>query len=462
MTGNEPPVVILISDRRKYAPFLRTLPSPGFFWGAGKRASRSGELSLKSVMENPPDLPAHALFYLDLPPRRIPKVVKFLESTYPRIPVILDKRSLEGEVWSAGHYVEDTEQDLSRWTIQMRELALIREKVEELLKLLAPLENLLLLTHPNPDPDAIAAALGLRSLLNRTRQRATLAYLGRPLSRPENLNMLRLLEIDLERLEEADLHRFDGIVLVDCQENLFQNYALPPVTAVIDHHPEQIQYRAPFRDIVPEEGSTSTIITRYYQALGIEPSQRVATALLYGIKTDTFFLKREVNQNDILSFVYLYPRANINLLRRMEVPELPLEKMKLLGEVLTGARVQNGVFIAIVPECPDASEDLVARLADLGLQVKGASWSVVAGVLPDGVVISVRNVGYVRHAGRAVQNAFASLGPAGGHRTQARAILSREKLFQKLGREPTPEILEDWILSQLLKEILPEEELVSV
>jgi nanoRNase/pAp phosphatase (c-di-AMP/oligoRNAs hydrolase) len=461
MPGSDPssPLVILVSDRRKYLPFLRSLGSlPGIFWALDRASQGQGSTPFKTVLENPPDLPSNALFYVDLPPHRVKKVVSFLEETYPRIPIILDRRCHEGEPHTTSHYIENVEEDLRLWTVRARELALVREKVEELLKLIAPIENLLILTHPNPDPDAIAASLGLRALLNRTKQRATLGYLGRPLSRPENLNMIHLLEIDLKRLEEEELKQYDGIVLVDCQENLFQEFQLPPITAVIDHHPEQIQYTAKYRDIVPAEGSTSTIITRYFQALKIEPSQRVATALLYGIKTDTFFLKREVNEDDILSFVYLYPRANINLLRRMEVPELEPQKVVLLGKALIESRVVHQVFVGVLPPHEEVSEDLIARLADLGLQVKGASWSMAVGFLDDAVILSVRNVGYVRHAGRALQNAFRGLGPAGGHRTSARAILDRKKLLQKMNREGDPDEIVDWILKQLLQEISPVEE----
>lgn len=460
MAGNEsPPEVILISDRRKYVTFFRPHTGvEGRFWVVGKKGTRSGEVPFKTILESPPDLPAYALFYVDLLPPRVGRIVKFLEETYPRIPIILHRRCHEGDQHTAPYYVDEVEEDLSRWAIQVRELALIRHRVEELLRLLEPVENLLILTHPNPDPDAIASSLALRALVNRTKQRATLGYLGRPLSRPENLHMLRLLEIDLERLEEKDLYRYDGVVLVDCQENLFQDYRLPEVTAVIDHHPEQAQYFARYRDIVPEEGSTSTIITRYYQALKQEPSQRIATALLYGIKTDTFFLKREVNQDDIESFVFLYPRANINLLRRMEIPELDPERMKLLGQALTEAKVMQGVFIATLPHSAEVSEDLVARLADLGLQVKGATWSLALGIVDDVAILSVRNVGYVRHAGRAVQNAFQDYGSAGGHRTAARAILQWEKLCNLFGHPPEPKELETWAVTRLLKEIVPEEE----
>ena len=71
---------------------------------------------------------------------------------------------------------------------------------------------------------------------------------------------------------------------------------------------------------------------------------------------------------------------------------------------------------------PPAAE-LVAQFADLFLQVEGAEWSVVSGMVNEELHVSVRNVGYVRAAGEVVRAAFADLGSAGGHRTMAKAVI---------------------------------------
>jgi nanoRNase/pAp phosphatase (c-di-AMP/oligoRNAs hydrolase) len=65
----------------------------------------------------------------------------------------------------------------------------------------------------------------------------------------------------------------------------------------------------------------------------------------------------------------------------------------------------------------------VAQFADLFLQIEGAEWSVVSGIVNDEVHISVRNVGYVRGAGEVVRAAFGDLGGAGGHRAMAKAVI---------------------------------------
>ena len=67
-------------------------------------------------------------------------------------------------------------------------------------------------------------------------------------------------------------------------------------------------------------------------------TQRLATALYYGLKTDTLFLGRETTDADIEAFTYLYPLANHSLIRRMERPQLPLRDLDALGYPSAGSR----------------------------------------------------------------------------------------------------------------------------
>jgi len=50
-----------------------------------------------------------------------------------------------------------------------------------------------------------------------------------------------------------------------------------------------------FKDIRPDYGSTSTILTEHLRAVDVNISERTATAMLYAIKSDTLFFKRQTN-----------------------------------------------------------------------------------------------------------------------------------------------------------------------
>ena len=72
-------------------------------------------------------------------------------------------------------------------------------------------------------------------------------------------------------------------------------------------------------------GATATIMTEYLISADERISERLATALLYGIRSDTLMLSRRVTDNDIQAFTHLYPLANYSLLRQIDRPELPMQ-----------------------------------------------------------------------------------------------------------------------------------------
>jgi nanoRNase/pAp phosphatase (c-di-AMP/oligoRNAs hydrolase) len=289
-------------------------------------------------------------------------------------------------------------------------------------------ERVLILIQDDPDPDAIASGLALRAVLRRTRPGAPLATFG-AITRPENVALCRILEIEVERIAPRDLRQFQRVALVDVQPAFFEE-PLGEVDLVIDHHPVERPVRARLRDVRPGYGATATILTEYLRAADVKVSQRLATALLYGIKSDTLGLERGGTRADLEAFTFLYLLANHNALRRIERPELSASALDVLARGLARRRIVKGVFFAHLGEV--AVADLIPQFADFGLQAEGVDWSVVSGVVGDQVHVSVRNVGYVKSAGEVVRVAFGDLGPAGGHRTMARAVVP----LAALGGEP--------------------------
>lgn len=299
------------------------------------------------------------------------------------------------------------------------ERAATRARVDRIRRHFEGRDRVLIIMQDDPDPDAIGSALGLKTLLGRGRAGATLATFG-SVGRPENRAMIRILEIDVERIAPSAVGRFDAVAMVDAQPALFEE-ALGEVDLVIDHHPETAPVRARLKDIRPGYGATATILTEYLRAIDAKFSPRLATALLYGIKTDTLHLERDSGRADMEAFAFLHGLANHSALRRIERPELPADALDALAAGLGRRRMVDGVVFAHVG--PVGYPELVAQFADLFLQVEGAEWSVVSGTIEGDVHISVRNVGYVRSAGDVVRHAFGRLGSAGGHRSMAKAVV---------------------------------------
>src|SRR5207249_768616 len=135
-----------------------------------------------------------------------------------------------------------------------------------------------------------------------------------------------LLDLNVETIAPQTLRGFERIAMVDVQPHYFGGL-IDRVDLVIDHHPEQPGYTAVFKDIRPEYGSTSTILTEHLRAVDVNISERTATAMLYAIKSDTLFFNRQANRVDLDAFSYLYPLADATLIRKMEGAEITPERL---------------------------------------------------------------------------------------------------------------------------------------
>jgi len=296
------------------------------------------------------------------------------------------------------------------------------QRVVELRTLFEPRERIGILLQPDPDPDGIAGGYALRMLLGRKRPTAPFISFGE-VKRPENRAMIEALGVDVRTVTSDELDEFDGLALIDVQPTVFGDD--PParvrsVDAVIDHHPERSGYDAVIRDIRPSYGATSTILTEYIRAAGLEMNARLATALVYGIKSDTQLLGRETSREDMAAFSFLHALHSPALLRRIERPALPADGLRALGRALAKTSVEEGIHLLVLGR---VGEEVIPQVADLGLQAEGAEWSIAAGLVGSDLVFSVRNVGYVRAAGDVVRKVVEGLGVGGGHRSMAKGII---------------------------------------
>ncbi|HEX7485990.1 MAG TPA: DHH family phosphoesterase [Vicinamibacterales bacterium] len=314
--------------------------------------------------------------------------------------------------------------------------ALTRARVQQYQRYFADADRVLILLHNDPDPDAMAGGLALRNILRRTKATAILGTL-QGVTRPENLRMANLLDIQVESVPPASLGEFERIAMVDVQPHYFGDL-LNRVDLVIDHHPPQSGYSAIFKDIRADYGSTSTILTEHLRAVDVNISERTATALLYAIKSDTLFFNRQANRVDLEAFSFLYPLADATLIRKMEGSEVTLERLEFVMKAFQSGRREEQVFCAFMGPTP--REDLVAYVADFFLQLEDIKWTIVGGVVDQMVVLSVRNLGYSRNAGEYVRKHFSSLGSAGGHRSMAKAVVPVAAFRERFGALEGPQV----------------------
>lgn len=310
--------------------------------------------------------------------------------------------------------------------------SLTRLKVQQYQRFFSDADRVLILLHNEPDPDALASGLALRNVLRRTRQTCIIAALE-GVTRPENVRMVNLLDLHVEPITPAQVGEYERIAMVDVQPHYFGG-VIDRVDLVIDHHPEQPGYTAVFKDIRPDYGSTSTILTEHLRAVDANISERTATALLYAIKSDTLFFNRQANRVDIEAFSYLYPLADAALIRKMEGAEITMERLEYVVKAKQYGRMAEQVFCAFLGTTP--REDFIPYVADFYLQLENVKWTIVAGIVNDSLIMSVRNLGYSRNAGEFVRKYFADIGSAGGHRAMAKAVVPLHAFREKFGNLP--------------------------
>jgi nanoRNase/pAp phosphatase (c-di-AMP/oligoRNAs hydrolase) len=329
--------------------------------------------------------------------------------------------------------------------------SLTRARVQQYQRYFSDADRVLIMLHNDPDPDAMASGLALRTVLHRTKTTAIIGAI-QGVTRPENLRMVNLLDLHVEAVTPESLAAYDRVAMVDVQPHYFGGL-IDRADLIIDHHPEQPGYTSVFKDIRPDYGSTSTILTEHLRAVDVNISERTATAMLYAIKSDTLFFNRQTNRVDLEAFSYLYPLADAALIRKMEGSEITLERLDHVIKARQGGNLVDQVFCAFLGAIP--REDFIPYVADFFLQLEHVKWTVIAGLVGDSMVISVRNLGYSKNAGEFVRRYFSDIGSAGGHRAMAKAVLPVNEFRRKFGDVNSEEVVAR--LHELVAEFLQHE-----
>lgn len=293
------------------------------------------------------------------------------------------------------------------------------EKSAKALDLLRKEDRWLILI--NADPDALACAMALKRIMLGRVRRAAIGQIN-VITRPDNLAMIKFLRIPSHPVP-SDVHkRFDRFALVDSQPGHNPEFAGFHFSVVLDHHPiaKDQPVQADFSEIRTDYGACSTLLTEYLYALKIEPGRLLATALLYGIKTDTQDFERDFCDVDIKAFRYLNKFADHTLLRKILRSEFHLAWLKHFSTAFRNLYLLPRrclfVFMGKVQ-----NPDILVVLADFFMRVQEVAWAVIAGVYGGQLVIILRGDGMSTNVGTTAKDLFGKMGSAGGHKAAARA-----------------------------------------
>jgi nanoRNase/pAp phosphatase (c-di-AMP/oligoRNAs hydrolase) len=390
-------VTVTLGDPRRTDTYLKADVTPGTCVIIEDNARRS----LRKVLEAVRDAGGTLVYVLGLGATATARKADELRAEFPDVAYLSMSELFGGPLLT----------EFSR--------SLTRARVQQYQRYFSDADRVLIMLHHDPDPDALASGLALRNVLRRTKTTAIIGAM-QGVTRPENQRMVNLLDLHVEAITPEVLKEFDRVAMVDVQPHYFGDL-IDRVDLVIDHHPEQPGYTAVFKDIRPEYGSTSTILTEHLRAVDVNISERTATAMLYAIKSDTLFFNRQTNRVDLEAFSYLYPLADAQMIRKMEGAEVTRERLEYVIKAYQNGTLFDQVFCAYLGQLP--REDFIPYVADFFLQLENVRWTIVAGIVNDSFVISVRNLGYSKNAGEFVRRYFAEVGSAGGHRAMAKAVM---------------------------------------
>jgi nanoRNase/pAp phosphatase (c-di-AMP/oligoRNAs hydrolase) len=299
----------------------------------------------------------------------------------------------------------------------------------------------------NADPDAIASAMAVKRLLWRKTASVVISNVNQ-IRRPDNLSMIRLMGVALIPFYKIDPAQYTRVVMVDSQPDHHNSLLKMAPDVIIDHHPVSSVSDAPFMDIRPKYGATASILVEYLRAAKIKPSAKLATALYYAIKTDTSNFERKTRIEDLTAFQYVFRFSNTALAYRIEQAEMRVDFLPYFKRAIEQRRFRKGRAFVHLDRV--GHPDICVQIADFFLRVNTINWSIVSGLHQAKLVVILRNDGIRKNAGTVAKESFGRLGPAGGHKSAARAEIPVETLDRIVDISDRRAVLR-WMIARIEK-----------
>jgi bifunctional oligoribonuclease and PAP phosphatase NrnA len=205
-------------------------------------------------------------------------------------------------------------------------------------------DRFLLVTHENPDGDALGSTLALKLALDRVGKDAVM-YLYGDAPLPAEYSFMPLG--DLQRKLPPDW-RERVLVAVDCA-NESRIGPVPellegaPLVLDVDHHHDNSRFGG-VNLIVADASSTGEVLRDLFAELGIELTPEIAEALYIAVVTDTgrFQYTNTTPKALRLAAELVEAGADVHQIFRDVYETVQFAKLKLLARALERARIYDG------------------------------------------------------------------------------------------------------------------------
>ena len=286
--------------------------------------------------------------------------------------------------------------------------------------------------HDNPDADAIASGYAIYTYLKEHGKDVRLVYGGRNVIRKSNLvMMIKELEIPIENVRHTSKEEpTELLITVDCQhgEGNVTHYPAETV-AVIDHH--RVSKKLPkLQEVQSNLGACSTLVWNMLKDEGIDPNENenLATALYYGLYTDTGRLEEIYHEKDME--LRDNARYNVGLITKLRNANISIEELETAGAALLRCDYNEQYRFAVVKAGP-CDPNVLGLISDMVLEVDAIDVCVVFSVMPNAVKLSVRSCEERIKANELAAKLCMGIGSGGGHLVKAGGTIQMNLLTKE-------------------------------
>jgi nanoRNase/pAp phosphatase (c-di-AMP/oligoRNAs hydrolase) len=215
-------------------------------------------------------------------------------------------------------------------------------------------------------------------------------------------------------------------VLVDCgadaTNHLLTRRGIEPV-AVIDHHVNGGPVaHALFEDIRPDVAASATIVASYLREQQIEPGPKLATAMVYALRTETCGYETHFSELDRTTLPWLTERSEPGMLA--EIVNAPLTR-EYFGDLLLALQntfLYDDAALCFLPRA--AGAEIVGEVADMLIRCQNIRRVLCAAIVGEDLLFSARTGKGCGSAVRLLVETLAGLGGGGGHAHRAGGKIS--------------------------------------
>jgi len=287
-------------------------------------------------------------------------------------------------------------------------------------------ERFLLVTHENPDGDALGSILAMKLALDALGKESVM-YLGGEMTLPPDYEFMALDDLRRELPEDAATRVVLALDSATAPRTRIPPEVLEaaPLVIDVDHHHDNTRYGA-INLVVAEASSTGEIVRDLLRELGVELTPEIAEAIYIALDTDTgrFQYANTTQKAHELAVELMQCGVEPQEIFRRIYEAVPFVRQKLKGKALDRARLyEDGRMIATYLLREDfeelgVGEEYAEGVIDELRSVKGVelAMTVREPPIPDGLLRRVS----MRSASDSLDvSAIARLRNGGGHKRAA-------------------------------------------